>query len=60
MTQALKGEEALHTALLRNVYGNEEGSKATAATLERYVLRCVGRGCWRASRMHTGSCSAWQ
>ena len=39
MMQALKGEEPLHAALLRNVYGNEEGSKATAEVLERYVLR---------------------
>lgn len=42
LLQALKGEEPLHTALLRNMYGNEDANKATAATLERYVLRFVG------------------
>lgn len=37
----MRGEEALHTALLRNVYGNAEGNKPAAAALERYVLRYV-------------------
>ncbi len=37
--QALKGEEDLEDALLRNVYGNDPAKEREAAVLAKYVTR---------------------
>lgn len=37
--QALRGEEDLEDALLRNVYGNDTGKKKEAALLAKYITR---------------------
>ena len=39
--QALKGEEVMVEALLRNVYGNDQAQRQSADTLARYVQRCA-------------------
>ena len=41
--QALKGEEVMVEALLRNVYGNDQAQKQNADTLARYVQRYCTR-----------------
>lgn len=43
--KAIKGEEDLKNALLRNVYGGDQSKSREAAALERYVTRelsCLG------------------